>query len=135
MVWGDRSSIPDGPLSEAATAIAAVARRGGRDGGGTVMLTPAGKDLPRPRNKGLIVSQKKPLCQMIATLRTNFFLRHNRAARKSQLKMQAAQLDANQGESECDRNERWLMALGNRKAIPSFFRWRTAVDGGRVVSR
>jgi hypothetical protein len=69
------------------------------------MLTPAGKDLPRPRNKGLIVSQKKPLCQMIATLRTNFFLRHNRAARKSQLKMQAAH-DANQGESECDKNER-----------------------------
>ena len=62
------------------------------------MLTPAGKDLPRPRNKGLIVSQKKPLRQMIATLRTIFFLRHNRAARKSQLKMQAALLDANQGE-------------------------------------
>jgi hypothetical protein len=82
----------------------------------------------------LIVSQKKPLRQMIATLRTIFFLRHNRAARKSQLKMQAAH-DANQGESECDKNERWLMALGNRKAIPSFFRWRTAVDGERVVSR
>jgi hypothetical protein len=55
--------------------------------------------------QGLIVSQKKPLCQMIATLRTIFFLRHNRAARKSQLKMQAAH-DANQGESECDKNER-----------------------------
>jgi hypothetical protein len=53
------------------------------------MLTPAVKDLPRPRNKELIVSQKKPPCRMIATLRTIFFLRHNRAARKSQLKMQA----------------------------------------------
>jgi hypothetical protein len=39
----------------------AVGRRGGRDGGGTVMLTPVGKDLPRPWNKGLIVGQKKPL--------------------------------------------------------------------------
>jgi hypothetical protein len=68
----------------------------------------------------LIVSQKKPLCQMIATLRTIFFLRHNRAARKSQLKMQPAQLDANQGGM---RQERTLInGTGESEAIPSFFR-------------
>jgi len=39
----------------------AVGRRGGRDGGGTVMFTPVGKDLPRPWNEGLIVDQNKPL--------------------------------------------------------------------------
>src|SRR6266849_5747747 len=39
----------------------AVGRRGGRDGGGTVMFTPVGKDLPRPWNEGLIVGQKTPL--------------------------------------------------------------------------
>ena len=39
----------------------AVGRRGGRGGGGTVMLTPVGKDLSRPWNKGLLVGQKRPL--------------------------------------------------------------------------
>src|ERR1700688_4659619 len=39
----------------------AVGRRGGRGGGGTVMLTPVGQDHPRPWNKGLLVGQKKPL--------------------------------------------------------------------------
>src|ERR1700730_11624266 len=38
-----------------------IERRGGRDGGETVMLTLVGKDLPRPWNKGLLVGQKKPL--------------------------------------------------------------------------
>jgi integrase len=36
-------------------------RRGGRDGGETVMLTLVDRDLPRPWNKGLLVGQKKPL--------------------------------------------------------------------------
>ena len=36
-------------------------RRGGRDGGETVMLTLVDKDLPRPWNKGSLVGQKKPL--------------------------------------------------------------------------
>jgi integrase len=36
-------------------------RRGGRDGGETVMRTLVDKDLPRSCNKGLLVGQKKPL--------------------------------------------------------------------------
>jgi integrase len=36
-------------------------RCGGRDGGGTVMPTPIGKDRPQPWNKGMLVGQKRPL--------------------------------------------------------------------------
>jgi hypothetical protein len=36
-------------------------RRGGRDGGETVMRTVVDEDLPRSWNKGLLVGQRKPL--------------------------------------------------------------------------
>ena len=102
----------------------------------TVLVTP-GKDgtwgllpiLHFPRGSA---SLARSSCQMFATLRTNFLLRHNRAVRKSKLKMQSAPVGrAIRGDTECKKNEGRSTAM----AIPSSFRSRTMVDGGRVASR
>jgi hypothetical protein len=51
-----------------------------------------------------------------------FFLRHNRAARKSKLTMQSAPVRRKSGDIECEKNERRLMAMASRLATPSSFR-------------
>jgi hypothetical protein len=74
-------------------------------------------------------------CQIFATTRQNFSASQSR---RTKIKIENAMCGTSpqhQGDTECDKNERRSMAMGNRLATPSSFRSRTMVDGGRVASR
>jgi hypothetical protein len=59
---------------------------------------------------------------MFATLRTNISCVTIAPHENPDWKCNLLQFDANQGDTECAKNERLIMAMGSRLATPSSFR-------------
>jgi hypothetical protein len=59
---------------------------------------------------------------MFATPRANFFCVTIAPHENQNLKCNLLPFDAKQGDTECDKNERRLMAIGGQLATPSSFR-------------
>jgi hypothetical protein len=77
----------------------------------------------------------RSICQMFATLRTNFLTSQSR---RTKIKIENARCPGSpqdQGDFECGKNERRSMTMANRLATLSSFRSRMRVDAARVASR